>query len=154
MPAVLGAYIATCAWFSAPISEVSFLSTIGIRQTILLVIVFIVVAVSMIALDSDPERVRQAAAAGDSVVFGDAARREVLVAAAISRATAVVVTFAQCVCDNREITPHSPRASGRTRSIECFLQSCPLASVKSCADLPHSPPYHEVQRQAPPDLRE
>ena len=31
--------------------------------------------VSVIALDSDPERVRQAAAAGDSVVFGDAARR-------------------------------------------------------------------------------
>jgi monovalent cation:H+ antiporter-2, CPA2 family len=50
--------------------------------------------VTVIALDSDPERVRQAAAAGDSVVFGDAARREVLMAAALSRATAVVVTFA------------------------------------------------------------
>jgi monovalent cation:H+ antiporter-2, CPA2 family len=48
----------------------------------------------VIALDSDPERVRQAAAAGDSVVYGDASRREVLVAAAISRATAVVVSFA------------------------------------------------------------
>lgn len=50
--------------------------------------------VSVVALDADPERVRQAAAAGDSVVFGDAARREVLVAAALSRATAVVVSFA------------------------------------------------------------
>jgi CPA2 family monovalent cation:H+ antiporter-2 len=50
--------------------------------------------VAVIALDSDPERVRQAAAAGDSVVYGDAARREVLVAAALSRAIAVVVTFA------------------------------------------------------------
>jgi CPA2 family monovalent cation:H+ antiporter-2 len=50
--------------------------------------------VPVIALDSDPERVRQAAAAGDSVVFGDASRREVLVAAALSRATAVVVSFA------------------------------------------------------------
>ncbi len=50
--------------------------------------------VPFIALDGDPERVRQAAAAGDSVVFGDAARREVLVAAALSRAVAVVVTFA------------------------------------------------------------
>ena len=50
--------------------------------------------VAVIALDSDPERVRQASAAGDSVVFGDASRREVLVAAAISRATAVVVSFA------------------------------------------------------------
>jgi CPA2 family monovalent cation:H+ antiporter-2 len=46
------------------------------------------------ALDSDPERVREAAAAGDSVVFGDASRREVLVAAAIARASAVVVSFA------------------------------------------------------------
>jgi CPA2 family monovalent cation:H+ antiporter-2 len=48
----------------------------------------------VIALDADPERVRQAAAAGDSVVYGDASRREVLAAAAISRATAVVVSFA------------------------------------------------------------
>jgi CPA2 family monovalent cation:H+ antiporter-2 len=48
----------------------------------------------VIALDADPERVRQAAAAGDSVVFGDASRREVLAAAAISRAMAVVVSFA------------------------------------------------------------
>jgi CPA2 family monovalent cation:H+ antiporter-2 len=50
--------------------------------------------VAVIALDADPERVRQAAAAGDSVVFGDASRREVLVAAALSRATAVVISFA------------------------------------------------------------
>lgn len=50
--------------------------------------------IQVIALDSDPERVREAAAAGDSVVFGDASRREVLVAAAIARASAVVVSFA------------------------------------------------------------
>jgi CPA2 family monovalent cation:H+ antiporter-2 len=50
--------------------------------------------VAVIALDSDPERVREAAAAGESVVYGDAARREVLVAAALSRAIAVVVSFA------------------------------------------------------------
>jgi CPA2 family monovalent cation:H+ antiporter-2 len=48
----------------------------------------------VIALDSDPERVREAAAAGESVVFGDASRREVLIAAALSRASAVVVSFA------------------------------------------------------------
>jgi CPA2 family monovalent cation:H+ antiporter-2 len=42
----------------------------------------------LIALDSDPERVREAAAAGESVVFGDASRREVLVAAAGGRARA------------------------------------------------------------------
>ena len=50
--------------------------------------------IPVIALDADPERVRQAAAAGDSVVYGDASRREVLVAAALSRANAVVVSFA------------------------------------------------------------
>jgi CPA2 family monovalent cation:H+ antiporter-2 len=50
--------------------------------------------IPVIALDADPERVRQAAAAGDSVVYGDASRREVLVAAALTRASAVVVTFA------------------------------------------------------------
>jgi len=50
--------------------------------------------IPVIALDSDPERVREAAAAGESVVYGDASRREVLVAAALSRAVAVVVSFA------------------------------------------------------------
>ena len=50
--------------------------------------------IPVIALDADPERVRQAAAAGDSVVYGDASRREVLIAAALARATAVVVSFA------------------------------------------------------------
>ncbi|APV49085.1 potassium transporter [Betaproteobacteria bacterium GR16-43] len=68
----------------------------------------------VIALDSDPERVRQAAAAGDSVVYGDASRREVLVAAAISRATAVVVSFADtpkalAILEHvREIRPELP----------------------------------------------
>ena len=50
--------------------------------------------VRYIALDLDPERVREAAAAGDTVVFADGARREALVAAGIARAAAVVVTFA------------------------------------------------------------
>ena len=45
------------------------------------------------ALDLDPDRVRQAAAAGDSVVFGDAVRLQALMAAGLSRASAVVVTF-------------------------------------------------------------
>jgi CPA2 family monovalent cation:H+ antiporter-2 len=51
-------------------------------------------AVPYVALDLDPERVREAAAAGDTVVFADSARREALVAAGIARAAAVVVTFA------------------------------------------------------------
>jgi CPA2 family monovalent cation:H+ antiporter-2 len=46
-----------------------------------------------IALDLDPDRVRQAAAAGDSVVFGDAARLQALIAAGLARASAVVVTY-------------------------------------------------------------
>ena len=46
-----------------------------------------------IALDLDPDRVRQAAAAGDSVVFGDAARLQALVAAGLARASALVVTY-------------------------------------------------------------
>ncbi|MEO8100949.1 MAG: monovalent cation:proton antiporter-2 (CPA2) family protein [Betaproteobacteria bacterium] len=50
--------------------------------------------ISIIALDADPIRVKQAAAAGDSVMFGDAARREVLTAAGLPRASAVVVSFA------------------------------------------------------------
>jgi len=47
------------------------------------------------ALDLDPDRVRQAAAAGDSVVFGDAARLQALVAAGLARASAVVVTYVE-----------------------------------------------------------
>ena len=46
-----------------------------------------------IALDLDPDRVRQAAAAGNSVVFGDAARVQSLMAAGLARASAVVVTY-------------------------------------------------------------
>ena len=45
------------------------------------------------ALDLDPDRVRQAAAAGQSVVFGDAARLRSLMAAGLARASAVVVTY-------------------------------------------------------------
>jgi CPA2 family monovalent cation:H+ antiporter-2 len=50
--------------------------------------------VRYVALDLDPERVREAAAAGDTVVFADSSRREALIAAGISRAAALVVTFA------------------------------------------------------------
>ncbi len=49
--------------------------------------------ITFIALDADPERIRAVAASGASVVYGDASRREVLVAAGLSRAQAVVVTY-------------------------------------------------------------
>ncbi len=48
--------------------------------------------IPLVALDLDPERVREAAAAGDSVVFGDASQREMLIAAGLHRANVIVVT--------------------------------------------------------------
>lgn len=47
-----------------------------------------------VALDLDPERVREATLAGDAVVFADCSRREALTAAGLARAAAVVITFA------------------------------------------------------------
>jgi CPA2 family monovalent cation:H+ antiporter-2 len=47
------------------------------------------------ALDLDPERVQEAQAAGANVSYGDAARRESLIAAGISRAGALVITYAE-----------------------------------------------------------
>jgi CPA2 family monovalent cation:H+ antiporter-2 len=49
--------------------------------------------IQYMALDLDPDRVRQAASAGDSVVFGDAVRLQALMAAGLARASAVVVTY-------------------------------------------------------------
>ncbi|HEX7643614.1 MAG TPA: cation:proton antiporter [Burkholderiaceae bacterium] len=46
------------------------------------------------ALDLDPDRVREAQAAGANVSYGDAARRESLKAAGIARAAAMVITYA------------------------------------------------------------
>jgi CPA2 family monovalent cation:H+ antiporter-2 len=46
------------------------------------------------ALDLDPERVQEAQAAGANVSYGDAGRRESLIAAGIYRASAVVITYA------------------------------------------------------------
>jgi CPA2 family monovalent cation:H+ antiporter-2 len=51
-------------------------------------------AFEFIALDLDPQRIREASIAGESVVFGDAARREVLMAAGLMRAAGVVITYA------------------------------------------------------------
>ncbi|MEO3690731.1 monovalent cation:proton antiporter-2 (CPA2) family protein [Roseateles paludis] len=45
------------------------------------------------ALDLDPDRVRHAAAAGQSVVFGDAAKIQSLMAAGLARASAVVISY-------------------------------------------------------------
>ncbi len=50
--------------------------------------------IPFIALDADPERVREAAGDGSSVVYGDAGRKETLFAAGLAKARAVVITFA------------------------------------------------------------
>jgi CPA2 family monovalent cation:H+ antiporter-2 len=50
--------------------------------------------IAFIALDADPERVREAAGDGSSVVYGDAGRKEALFAAGLAKARAVVITFA------------------------------------------------------------
>ena len=65
--------------------------------------------ITYIALDLDPERVREAAAAGETVVFGDAAKRETLMAAGIARASVVVITYAD--------TDAALRAMSQVRSI-------------------------------------
>jgi CPA2 family monovalent cation:H+ antiporter-2 len=50
--------------------------------------------IPFIALDSDPERVREATGEGNSVVYGDAGRKDTLFAAGLSKARGVVITFA------------------------------------------------------------
>ena len=54
-------------------------------------------SVPFIALDLDPQRIRDAAAAGESVVYGDAARYEVLIAAGLMRAKLLVVSYTDTI---------------------------------------------------------
>jgi monovalent cation:H+ antiporter-2, CPA2 family len=49
--------------------------------------------IATIALDLDAQRVHEAAAAGDKVVYGDAGKREVLMAAGVMRAKTLVITY-------------------------------------------------------------
>jgi K+:H+ antiporter len=71
-------------------------------------------AIAYVALDLDPDRVREAAAAGASVVYGDAARRETLAAAGVSRAAALVISYnnvpsaLQVIHFAHELRPHLP----------------------------------------------
>ena len=50
--------------------------------------------ISYMALDLDPERVREASVAAEPVSYGDAAKKETLLAAGLARARVVVITFA------------------------------------------------------------
>ena len=49
--------------------------------------------INYIALDLDPDRIREAAAGGENVVFGDVGRREALIAAGLMRASVVIFTM-------------------------------------------------------------
>ena len=49
--------------------------------------------INYIALDLDPDRIREAAAGGENVVFGDAGRKDALIAAGLMRASVVIVTM-------------------------------------------------------------
>ncbi len=51
-------------------------------------------SVPFIALDLDPHRIYEAKIAGESVVYGDAARQEVLIAAGLQRAKVLVISYA------------------------------------------------------------
>ncbi|HOA92736.1 MAG TPA: cation:proton antiporter [Quisquiliibacterium sp.] len=70
--------------------------------------------VGLMALDLDPDRVREAAATGESVVYGDSARRETLVAVGVHRARALAVTFddtaaaLRVIRTARELAPQLP----------------------------------------------
>ena len=73
------------------------------------------------ALDLDPDRVRQAAAAGQSVVFGDAARLQSLMAAGLARANAVVVSYpntASALKILHLVREHAPRVPVLVRTID------------------------------------
>ncbi|MDR1936472.1 MAG: cation:proton antiporter, partial [Candidatus Accumulibacter sp.] len=92
--------------------------------------------VSCLALDLDPDRVSKAAAAGENVVYGDATRRETLIAAGVGRASVLVVSFddakaAELVMHRaREIAPALPMVA-RTRDEKDFdvLQRAGAAEI-------------------------
>jgi CPA2 family monovalent cation:H+ antiporter-2 len=73
------------------------------------------------ALDLDPDRVRQAAAAGQSVVFGDAAKLQSLMAAGLTRASAVVLTYQDTASALKILSlvrEHAPRVPVIVRTID------------------------------------
>ena len=73
------------------------------------------------ALDLDPDRVQQAAAAGQNVVFGDATRLQSLTAAGLTRASAVVVTWPQVAAAKKILSlvqAHAPKVPVVVRTID------------------------------------
>jgi CPA2 family monovalent cation:H+ antiporter-2 len=73
------------------------------------------------ALDLDPDRVRQATAAGQTVAFGDAARLQSLVAAGMARASALVISYHDTPSALRIldlVRKHAPKLSVIVRTID------------------------------------
>jgi CPA2 family monovalent cation:H+ antiporter-2 len=88
------------------------------------------------ALDLDPDLVREASEAGDSVVFGDAARHDVLTAAGIQRARVVVLTFSDVHACSKII-----------QSIRAIRKDIPIISRAhddAHADILHTHGAHKV----------
>jgi CPA2 family monovalent cation:H+ antiporter-2 len=78
-------------------------------------------AIPYMALDLDPDRVQQAAAAGQNVVFGDATRLQSLTAAGMTRASAVVVTWPQLSAAKKILAlvqTHAPQVPVVVRTID------------------------------------
>ncbi len=98
-------------------------------------------SIAYVALDLDPDRVRDAQAGGDSVVYGDATRRESLMAAGIERAAALVVTFAETNAGREDAAPRAraraaaagdrPHASTTRTSTRCARPARPRSCRRS-----------------------
>jgi len=73
------------------------------------------------ALDLDPDRVQQAAAAGQNVVFGDATRLQSLTAAGLSRASVVVITWPSVAAARKilaHVRQHAPQVPVVVRTVD------------------------------------
>ncbi len=78
-------------------------------------------SIPYMALDLDPDRVSQAAAAGQNVVFGDATRLQSLTAAGLARASAVIVTWPQLNAAQKILAlvqAHAPQVPVVVRTID------------------------------------
>jgi CPA2 family monovalent cation:H+ antiporter-2 len=88
------------------------------------------------ALDLDPDRVRQAAAAGQNVVFGDAARLASLMAAGLARASAVVVCYHDTPSSLKVlhlVQSHAPRVPVIVRTIDDAMRATACCAATSTA---------------------
>ena len=70
--------------------------------------------IQVVSLDVDPDIVQEAKLAGENIVFGDAAKREVLLAAGLMRAKAIIISYADThsaltiIAHVKEVCPSLP----------------------------------------------